>query len=239
MSETLRLPQWPACADEFATIQKCSEGYSLARFGDGELKLMHTQGYAREPPSAALAEELRAVLLAPDERCIVGIPTMDPNGPKYSFIEPANNAASGWVRHRPRFLKILESTTVAQYYSAFVTRPDSSPWIKTLTYAKQVEALWKGKRTVVVCEKENSLLGVVHKSAAKTTHIRCQSHQAYSTISRLEDTCAALEPEVVIASAGPTATCLANRLAKRGIQTLDLGSIGGWLRLLLETRGAK
>ena len=41
-------------------------------------------------------------------------------------------------------------------------------------------------------------------------------------------------PDIVILSAGPTASCLANRLARAGVQAVDLGSAGGFLLKLLE-----
>jgi hypothetical protein len=43
---------------------------------------------------------------------------------------------------------------------------------------------------------------------------------------------------VTVLSVGPTATVLANRLAARGIQALDLGSAGGFLLRLLTGAGA-
>ncbi len=233
MNSTLRI--WPPCADEFATILRCLQGYSLSRFGDGELKLMYTQGYVREPfPSAELSAELRDTMLTPGPMCIVGIPTMDPKGPKYQFTEPRNGHPSGWVRHRPRFMQLLNESSVPLYYSAFVTRPDSAPWIRTLDYAKQIESLWASKKAVVVCEKGNSIYKVVRHSCGSIEHIRCPSHRAYAEIGSLESACTVKRPDIVIISAGPTATCLANRLSKRGIQALDLGSIGGWLGQLLE-----
>jgi hypothetical protein len=38
---------------------------------------------------------------------------------------------------------------------------------------------------------------------------------------------------VALLSCGPTATCLANRLARRGIQGVDMGSVGGMLVRLM------
>lgn len=213
---------YPAVVGEFETIEACLLGRSLARFGDGELKIVYGAGYNREPPNVALSVELGHILAHPDRRCLVGIPTLDENGPKYL----------NWTRHAERFRKAVSSRV--RYYSAFVTRPDSAPWINTRSYAELVTQLWAGKRVVVVCEKKNSLLPVVRLTAAKVRHVLCAHRQAFRTIDDLEREVFLASPQIAILSAGPTATCLAHRLARRNIQAIDFGSAGGFLRKLLQ-----
>src|SRR5689334_5478065 len=115
--------EYPPVAGEFETVAKLLEGYSIARFGDGEFKLIDGQGYFREPANEKLSAELLEVLQRPAANCLVAIPTMDPRGAKYD----------GWIRHQARFARIIVSVSsalsVVKYYSAFVTRPDSAPWI--------------------------------------------------------------------------------------------------------------
>lgn len=212
---------YPRVADEFETIRKVARGYSLARFGDGELKMAHGAGYSREPGSARLAAELTGIIQKPHARCVVGIPTMDARGPKYL----------NWTRHADRFETIVSRDV--RYYSAFVSRPDSAPWINVREYAELVQNLWAGKRVAAVCERRNSLLALVRKTAAKVRHVECPHAQAYAVIDELERQVFAQLPDVVVMSAGPTATCLANRLAARGLHAVDLGSAGGFLRKLL------
>lgn len=213
---------YPKVHDEQATIDACLTGKSLARLGDGELKLIYGQGYSREPANQRLAEELRHVLLHPNDNCLVGIPTMDPKGAKYE----------NWLRHRPRFSRLLAGSS-PQYYSAFVTRPDSSPWIRTHEFAAAVEGLWRGRFAVVICEKHGSICATVRRRAGRVVHLACPYKQAYRKIDQLEERIVRLKSDIAILSAGPTATCLANRLAARGIQAIDLGSSGRWLGELL------
>jgi hypothetical protein len=212
---------YPRVVGEFDTIRKLLDGYSIARFGDGELKMAYGQGYVRQPGSFELMTELLSVLQKPSKKCVVGIPTMDPEGPKYQ----------NWTRHAPRFLGVLAKR---QYYSAFISRPDSSPWIRTHEYAKLVEELWKGKKTVVMCERKGSMHGAVKIAASKTVHVECPSHLAYDAIDRLYEEVVSHRPDIAILSAGPCATCLADRLSASGIQAVDLGSAGGFLRRLLK-----
>lgn len=215
---------YPSVIGEFETVDTVLTGKSIARYGDGELKLMDVQGYSREPPCFALADELYKIFRRPNKKCLVGIPTMSPDGPKYF----------NWLRHQARFLKMVNPDM--QYYSAFITRPDSAPWINTIDFATKFESIWRDRRVTVMSENGNSILKAVRLST-KVTPIRCPSRQAYAEIDRLEDEIVATEPDVALLSCGPTATCLAHRLAMRGIHAVDIGSAGGYLlKLLTGTR---
>ena len=211
------MKSYPAVVGEFATVRRLLEGYSIARFGDGELKMAYGQGYVRQPGSVKLMAELLSVLQHPTDKCIVGIPTMDQEGPKYA----------NWTRHIRRFTPILKDTV--QYYSAFITRPDSAPWINTREYAKLVEELWKGKKAVVMCERKGSMHRAVRFAAQKAIHVECPRHKAFDEIDRLFDAIRSHNPDIAVLSAGPCATCLADRLSASGIQAIDLGSAGGFL----------
>lgn len=202
-------------------MELVAKGFSLARFGDGEMKMAEGFGYAREPGSPTLAAELMRTLRTPHKRCLVGIPTFDPAGAKYV----------NWLRHLPRFSGLLRSGI--PYYSAFVSRPDSAQWINCREYAVLVESVWAGKKAVVVCEKSGSMLQTVSMAAAYVKHIACPHREAYAQIDQIADKVRYARPDVVIMAAGPTATCLANRLAAEDIHAVDLGSAGGFLGRLL------
>lgn len=212
---------WPQVLGEFETIDRLLDGASLSRHGDGELKIMFGAGYSREPVNEELTAALRAVFLTPSPTCLVGIPTMDPAGPKYE----------NWTRHQARFEQLLDPSR--EYASAFVSRPDSAPWINCVEYARKVQSLWAGRRTVVVCEKSGSMIGTVGLAAKRAFHLACPRRHAFGMIARLEEKVLAHEPEIAILCAGPTASILANRLAKAGVHAVDLGSAGQFLGRLL------
>lgn len=213
---------YPRVLGEFETMRKVAEGYSLARFGDGELKMVYGMGYSREMGNPIIADELAAILLTPYDKCLPAIPTMDAHGPKFW----------NWTRHLDRFADVLDHERV--YYSAFVSRPDSAPWINTAEFAELVASVWAGKRAAVVCERKGSMFSTVRMQARQAIHIECQRIGAYRYIDELEAAVVESKPGVAILSAGPTATCLANRLAARGIHAVDLGSGGGFLGRLLR-----
>jgi hypothetical protein len=213
---------YPQVLGEFETVERLLQGWSIQRHGDGELKIMDGKGYSREPVNPSLTKELREAFHAPAPGCLIGIPTMDPKGPKHG----------NWIRHQARFESLLNPDE--QYVSAFITRPDSAPWINCMEYARAVEQLWAGKRVVVVCEKSGSMVKTVRKAAKRALHVACPRHEAYRLIGHYEETILAYAPDIAILSAGPTASCLANRLARVGLHAIDLGSAGGFLgRFLL------
>ncbi len=161
--------------------------------------------------------------------CLVGIPTMDPKGSKYRSIEPSNQKVVGWHRHKERYAKLLNPDL--EYWSAFISRPDCGEWMMSKEYAEAVQSVWLGKKTAVIgsCEdgRENKMLRAVRLSQ-DAQFIECPYRGAYAEIANLERAALASGCELIIISAGVTATCLANRLSKN-VQALDLGSIGGFL----------
>lgn len=213
---------WPKVQDEFATIAKIREGFSVARFGDGEFKLIDFKDQVREPRNSMLARELRRILTKPDSRCLVAIPTMNPDGAK---IE-------NWSKHRKRFEQLM-SPRIPTYYSAFISRPDSAQWIRCTDYARQYQRVWAGKRVVVVCEAEGSALRAIECGAREIVHIECPTHRTYKTLPTLIPSILKHKPELVILSCGPAATCAAHRLATMDIQAIDFGSGGAFLAKLL------
>lgn len=212
---------WPKVLGEFETVDRLLAGWSLQRHGDGELKVLHGAGYSREPANAELTAALLDAFQNPAPRCLVGIPSMDPAGPKYD----------NWTRHQARFELLTDPERI--YGSAFVTRPDSAPWISCVEYAQRVEQLWAGKRVVVVGEKGGSMIRTVSRRAARALHVSCPHREAFRLVDVLEANVLAREPNVVILCAGPTASVLANRLAHRGVHAVDLGSAGQFLGKLL------
>ena len=212
---------YPSVAGEFETVRHLHAGCSIARFGDGELKILEGNGYAREVSNGKLTAELRMLVAMPNKGCLIAIPTMDPAGPKYR----------NWLRHEARFCKYFERGDGEKYYSAFITRPDSAAdTLESVEYFELISKLWAGReRVVVMSEPTSKLLTCVQRMAASYVHIECPSKSAYSVIDDLERAIVNAKPSIALLSCGPTATCLANRLAGRGIQGLDLGSIGGLL----------
>ena len=222
---------YPRVVGEFATVRRLLKGKSIARFGDGELKILGGVGYSREPVNGRLTAEIRAIVELPHPDCLIGIPTMDPAGRKIA----------NWLRHEERFCRYFSRSDDRRYYSAFISRPDSAADpLESVEYCDLLSRLWAGKSRVVVLSEPDSKLLTHARLTSEVVHVECPMYEAYSQIDRFEETICDAQPSIALLSAGPTATCLANRLAARGVQALDLGSVGAlllrWMRKTNEGR---
>ena len=213
--------KWPTVVGEFETVKKIKKGFSIARFGDGEFKIMDGHGYVRMRwiPNPNLTEELRQLMAKPNDSCLIGIPTMDPLGNKYEK----------WKRYIPRFSKWLRPGE--KYYSAFISRPDcGTAWLERQEFADALRTIWLGKRIAIVCESYSKLLVDVRETNEVVEHIECPMYDAYNFIDDYEKEILKIRPDIALFSVGPPATALASRIAGHGIQAVDLGSIGGFLQ---------
>lgn len=203
---------------EADTIERAIAGVSLSRFGDGELRLAlggDAKSQARDP---ALRAQLLQILAGVRGRCLVCLPRH--NGPK----------AHWWAEYnRPKFTELY---TMPLYGSAFVTRPDSAPWIDVPEYWKRVTDLWNCRDVVLVRGKANSLTAEQLDGAASVTEIIGPERDAFAQIDRLMTrTVEAVRPGgIVLLCLGATATVMAWRLAGLGLHAIDLGHIGLFMR---------
>lgn len=206
---------YPAVRSEEATLDAVLEGKSIARYGDGEFKVVGGSGCVSQVANKRLAEEMAYILRAESSRCLVGIPNLDPRSPK---IE-------NWRKYEKRYPKWLNPNKT--YWSAFITRPDSAPWIYTKAYYEKIESLWKGKAVTIVHGSDRSLTAdfPAMKSAALIATVRCPRRDAYSEIDVIEAEVRKAGCKTVILCCGPTATCLAWRL-HQAFHAIDLGHIG-------------
>lgn len=203
---------------EEETLQSAAHGVSLSRFGDGELRVAlggTCYGHREKAPKAV--HELRTILLSGASGLLVCLPRygVGPNKPN-------------WDRYATRdYLKLYGRQT---FGSAFVSRPDSAPWIDTPKYWEDVEALWRGKDVTLVAGSRKSLTPEYIDSAAGIRYIECPEAEAYGKIDAIEEAIGNSPRGPVIMCAGVTATILAWRLAKKGIHALDLGHIGMFMK---------
>lgn len=215
---------YPHVLGEARTLERAHEGRSIARFGDGELKVALGADAKSQCGAPDLAQALRAVLRDARGPCLPCIPNIDtlPRGPKEPF----------WSAYRgSRFTRLYLPGLV--YGSAFVTRPDSAPHIDTAAYWERVIDLWRGKDVVLVRGSEKSLTAErlvgahgVREIVGPRQHAWAEHREIFA---QLKD-----ETRPVLMCLGATATVLAHRLAHEGVHALDLGHIG----MFLKRRGA-
>lgn len=220
---------WPSVHGEFETIAKVKDGHSLSRIGDGEFKVMDGGSTTRQAFSDALGKEMRRICTEPSEKCLVGIPTMDPKGSKYSKIEPTTGMQVGWLRQIPRFSRFLSAKM--EYWSALISRPDCGEWMMNKEYAELYQSMWLGRKVCVIGPPGNKIYKTVQLTQ-EAVSIDCLVTQAYAEIDHYEKQALASGCDLILISGGMMATCLAHRLSPK-VQAVDVGSIGGFLLHML------
>jgi hypothetical protein len=205
---------WPNVINEDLTLNELVDnGKSICRFGDGELNLaLGIDSCVTQPFNIELSLRLKDILKF-GNGCLVGIPRME--GPKLKFWSRFNRA------------KVIELFGMENYYSAFITRPDSAPWIDRADYWLKVQKLWENKIVTLVRGSEKSLTGKLLAKALKVNEIIIPKRDAYNHYEEIFRSCRLTD--TILLCAGPTATVLAYDLCDAGHQALDIGHIGMFL----------
>lgn len=206
--------------DEFATIQAAVAGHCLARFGDGELRLASGRAAAASQKlDGLLSVDLRRIL-AGQTKALPCIPNPDPRCPKLA----------NWRHYMsPSYSAMLQAR---RFGSAFVSRPDSAPWIDTPDYWRAISRLWRDRDVVVVRGDRKGLTSEMLTGQARShREIIGPPRDAYASISQLEEQIGTPSGTVLL-SLGATATVLADRLAARNVHAVDVGHLGMFMRRL-------
>jgi hypothetical protein len=205
---------YPRVLSEQATLALLPH-QSIARFGDGELRLALNGGCTSQRAHPKLAGELRDMLARP-KGCLVGIPN--------AMVGPK---VENWSRYAvDRFTALYKAD---EYASSFITRPDSAPSIDTLEYWADVEALWTDKDVTLVVGDRKSFTPEMMVTAASIREVWGPRQHAYDEIDRIEEEIGTPSGPVILCL-GATATALAYRLARKGVHALDLGHLGMFMR---------
>jgi hypothetical protein len=213
-----RMLPYPRVMTGVETLQAALSGRSIARFGDGEMRLTTDKGSAiSQVRDLNLKAELIALLNGPT-KSLVCIPRQE-CGPK----------ADRWQNYaRDPFVKLMKQKV---YGSAFITRPDNEPEISTPQYWDDVRSLWRNRDvTLVVGTDYGSLNENFMRDARNLKVVFGPRRDAYMDLPRIEDEIG--RPPVdapVIMCLGAAATVLAERLAKKGCWALDLGHVGKFM----------
>lgn len=220
---------YPHVIDEFDTVKQLIAGKSIARFGDGEIKLIRNGNCVSQKNNRKCGEELAYILRSTDnQNCLTGI--MNIAGGK---------SAKEWFWEKYHKKESLMSiyNPAKIYHSSFITRPDSAPWIDIPQYWQDVVKLWTGRHVLLVTGGRSSALRAeTMPEAASVTTVDAPQTNAYDEIDSIEAHIMSLAGlyDTVIMCLGPTATCLAWRLSVRGIRALDLGHIAMYYRRRLN-----
>lgn len=206
---------YPAVLGEVETMQAVVAGRSLARYGDGEFALCRGRSIRFQRAERGLQRRLSGILRSAGA-CLVGIPNILSATPKAKYWDKYRAAAD-----------LLGGQT---YVSAFVSRPDSAPWIDTPAYWALVESLWRGQQVTIVRGAASSLMPEDLEGARYVRELMAPPRDAWADYRALVERVRVAAYKRVLISLGPTATVLAADLCAEGFHAIDLGHLAVFLR---------
>ena len=207
--------------DEQQTLDKLiKDKCSIARFGDGELRLCLNRKQMYECPSRELSRKLKMILRK-------DVPGLITGTPRFSAGSKAKESEF-WSNYcRPQYRKLYNKEK--PYYSAFITRPDMVPGIDNQEYWDKMKMIWDGKPIVLLQGKGRQFEYAPNllSNADKVSIIYGPRKKAFVwKYTLLKQVLIHPKETIIILSLGPTATVLAHDLTLEGYQALDLGQAG-------------
>lgn len=221
----------PKILDLFATLEHIKEGYSISRFGDGEMHfIFRHKGIKTQQHNKKLEKRLLAIITykQPLPKHLACIP---------DFFDPGKRTIPyGSKFFRPKRWKriakiysheIPESEN--QYGSSFVFRPELFA-IDYTAYFKLVQDIFADKKFVVVGNPHPAFKAFTEEARMQVVQkIDTPATNAYSSYSTILTKCRKINKAVsgdliFLISTGASAKVLAYDLCSLGIQALDAGN---------------
>jgi hypothetical protein len=220
--------------NEFETARKVCAGFSLARFGDGELNVAFLGRAAFDNYDQPLAERLRHIIGSREPGLLIGIPDIFSSQAKARLLNP-----SFWLTCERVCLQQLDYSH--EYFSSFFSRPDNcakTPGVElgmrksarnvSPAYWDLVRTIWQSRRICIINSDPGLARATLINNAASIAFIRCPSRNAWNHApgyEQLLNNCLQIKADLFLASAGPVGTVLAHDLHLAGRWTLDFGQL--------------
>jgi len=203
------------CRDEKVILDKVRDGYSIARYGDGEFKMIRDlpitimQDYHPE-----LTKKLQDVFLKPLDKLMIGIPDVLCDRP---FV-------SGITKQINRYLAGKPAESKSSFISSFITRP-SLINKDSQAYFEKIKDVWKGREIVLVNFNPELTDHFLFRDS-DCIFLQIPRNNCFFMYNRIFEECKFQfnRDYLFILSAGPVATVLAYDLCKAGEQALDIGA---------------
>lgn len=214
---------------------------SIARFGDGEIKLVAGKPISFQNNSPAIKKKMREVLSSDIDGLMIGIADIFGKGERYD--DATNNY---WKKHLARFRGVWYKYLIRgkKYYNASMTRQYIGLRNKeeSADIFEHLKKIWDG-RDVVIIEGEMSRLGVGNDlldNAKSIKRILGPSKQAFSKYNEILDEAKKIDKDsLILLALGPAATCLAYDLHNLGFQAVDIGHVDveyEWYRMKAKNK---
>lgn len=225
--QNIKLPKVYDTDASLELITHCEK--SMARFGDGEFKLITGESISFQKYDENLSKKLCEILKNNNDNLYVGINDI------FGYCD-SDYMRKVVVTYRDTLYKYLNFD---KYYidTIFTRKLNFNSVEEGLSYYNKFKAIWKNKNIVIV-EGAGSRLGVgndLFEDASSIKRIICPIKNAFSKYDTIKQECLKQDKnELFILSLGPTATVLANELMQNGYRALDVGHIDTAYEALLH-----
>lgn len=218
---TLQNIKLPKILDIQTSIDELiSSGKSVARYGDGEFKLIMGENIGFQKYDPKLSERLKEILKNDNEKVLIGIVDIFgfcPGDYMKKVVMLCRNTLYKFIN----FEKTYVDACLARQF-VFSTEQDG------IEYYNKLKSLWSNKDVVIV-EGAGSRLGIgndLFDSAKSIQRILCPIKNAFSKYDKILSECLKQpQDKLFILAVGPTATVLAVDLAEKGYRALDVGHV--------------
>ena len=201
---------------------------SIARFGDGEIRLINNENISFQQPNEELSKRLREILNSDDENILIGLPDV------FSFKDINKSVRQRKLFYKKEIVLKYDSYKVIKndkkYYNANISRPylEYKDKSNTESIFNKLKTIWNNKDIIIV-EGEGSRLGIgndLFDNVKSISRILCPVRDAFDKYDFILNKCKEISKDkLFIIALGPTATVLAYDLAKEGFQALDMGHV--------------
>lgn len=220
----------PKVIDDIETLHLIrDQGCSVARFGDGEIALVHGDHIKFQTFDSEIQSRLCEVLESDDKNILICIPNIFT---LKSLCHLTYESKVFWLNeliiHKHIWYSLPKQNKV--YYDACITRPYIRNQDKTHSALlfKLLKEVWN-QRDVILIEGKYSRLGVgndLFQGCNSLRRILCPPEHAYTKYNEILSASTQIPKDsLILISLGPTATILAYDLHQLGYQAFDLGHI--------------
>ncbi len=204
--------------NELETLKCIEEGWSVGRFGDGELRWMTGAGHAYNSQNKEVREKLIEILENNHENYLSCIPTIFGDS-----IDHIKEGQGSWKIFKRDYGEKVRTWLKADLYgSMFISRMDCIPSLNAPEYFDRWKAVTRGKRVIGISGDHFSLHeynGLYHiNKEIKVPSINAWKFNLTPNLFKNYD--------LAILSCGFAATIWACEISKLGIQAIDVGKLG-------------
>jgi hypothetical protein len=216
------------------TIKKLQEGYSIARYGDGEFLLMIKKDMLYETFDESLKNRLIEVITQNDnDKLLLGIPNMYF---RHDYFASETFRGKQLYQHwnydvRAFIPENMHLFNRKEYYSSFFTQLYAYQNDENKKNISELKKVWDNKNIVLYMNKyvfkhTENVRKLYFSNALNVIHEVVPNKKAWADYDSILESVKKYDKDyLIIVSCGATATIMAYDVSKLGYQVIDIGQL--------------